>query len=109
MTLNWGRVEQGYNDHTTFPRGRFFTAVLTNSAQLISSTPILVTAIIVGGGAANETQEFRRVGAGEILGNVQTLANTVSFFDHAFEAPDLEVFNTNPAGDVSVTVFYVDL
>jgi hypothetical protein len=99
-------------DHFQFPRGLFQTLVLTNVAQDVGTAgvPQRVKWIDITGGAAAEVIIFRSSdGATEYFRLNVGIAGTLHLDGFSFYAKSgLEILTADAAGDVKVTIAYVD-
>lgn len=91
-----------------FPRGRFRTTNLSNTAQSVAAGPILVRGFRLVGGAAAEIVIFRAPDDSPVYCQIPVAIGAYVESDVPFYAEEgLEVITASAAGDVEVVVHYV--
>jgi hypothetical protein len=102
-----------FQDHAEYPRGIFHTSTLTNVGQEVGpgdASAIKVSHIVIeSGGVGDDVIIFRNSFATAEYFRVRLAAQSTFVDARGFYAPDgLEVLTAIAAGDVYLTIFYVE-
>lgn len=100
----------GYDDFSTFSRGRFHISDLTNAERAVFSGAGRVSGAVINGGAAAEIVIFRGTAdTPEYMRVNVPIAGCIVVPIGWFAESGLEVITASAAGDVDITIFYTKL